>query len=134
MLSQWEPVLFTLILDWFFYSTLHDVQCYGNNSIKLYTCGLHLKDAVPHSPSEASRLSSITTAWDSLSNELKKQVSFFFREVGLQWGKPAVSHCLHMVNEPVFNIQLLQRISLIKHICCCAAERGWRNFLLKMKN
>lgn len=54
--------------------------------------GLHLKDAVPHSPSEASRLSSITTAWDSLSNELKKQVSFFFLEVGLQWGKPAVSH------------------------------------------
>ncbi len=78
MLSQWEPLF---LLN----NTLHNVQCYGNNSITFYICGLNLKKSVPHSPSEASQLNSITTALDSLSDGFKKL--FFFSRGGTAVGE-----------------------------------------------
>jgi len=87
---------------------------------------------VLQNPPEASQMSSITLSWDSLSDELKKPGFLFSKEWDCGGGNQLLAICLHMVNEPVFNTQLLLRITLIKHICC-AAEHGGQNFHLKMK-
>ncbi len=75
----------TVGTTFFLNNTLHDVQCYGNNTITFYICGLNLKKSVSHSPSEASQLNSITTALDSLSDGFKKL--FFFSRGGTAVGE-----------------------------------------------
>ena len=56
-----------------------------------------------------------------------------FLEMWRRWQKQLLVICLCMVNEPVFNMQLLLKMILIRHICYCGSTgtHNFQKFLVK---